>query len=293
VVDADAHWAGGRTHLVQTGDVVDRGPESRRALDLLMRLEREARRAGGRVHALLGNHEVMVMLGDLRYTSAEEIQAFAPAARAHSSQAVSSARTLLETAVPAGQAELREAFGPDGHYGKWLRGHDAIVNIDGALFVHGGISRSVAAIGCPGINHQIRRELTAGFAELSQQPLASAAARPDGPLWFRGLAQEDEATFGQDIDTVLETMRAHHCCRPHDSSSGRVTPRFRRTSHSDRYRNARQLLSTRTRLSARNSPGVFVPRTPLRRHSRGPCAPHRPGERARGAPKGRNVDGDL
>ena len=39
-------WTGGRTHLVQIGDMMDRGPESRKAMELLMSLERQAQRHG-------------------------------------------------------------------------------------------------------------------------------------------------------------------------------------------------------------------------------------------------------
>src|SRR6188768_2119025 len=76
VINNRDRWSGGRTVFVQTGDVVDRGPDSRRALDLLRRLERDAERDGGRVYALLGNHEVMRMVGDWRYVSEREYAAF-------------------------------------------------------------------------------------------------------------------------------------------------------------------------------------------------------------------------
>src|SRR5262245_50081283 len=66
IVDARHHWAGGKTHFVQLGDVLDRGADSRKALDFLKKLQEEAERAGGAVHLLLGNHEVARMLGDLR-----------------------------------------------------------------------------------------------------------------------------------------------------------------------------------------------------------------------------------
>ena len=62
LIDAKRQWSGGTTVLVQTGDVFDRGPKVREALDLLMRLEEEAKRAGGRVESLLGNHEAMNLL---------------------------------------------------------------------------------------------------------------------------------------------------------------------------------------------------------------------------------------
>ena len=65
LLDRSAHWAGGKDVLVQVGDILDRGVEARPVLDLLMRLEKEARPAGGRVIVLLGNHDVMNILGDL------------------------------------------------------------------------------------------------------------------------------------------------------------------------------------------------------------------------------------
>ena len=71
VIDNRNRWIGGRTVLVQTGDILDRGPDSRKAIDLLRRLERDAQRAGGRVVSLLGNHELMRLISDWRYVSAE------------------------------------------------------------------------------------------------------------------------------------------------------------------------------------------------------------------------------
>src|SRR6185295_8738687 len=72
VLDAATHWAGGSTHVVQLGDILDRGDDSRKVLDLVRRLEKEAQAARGQLHLLLGNHEAARMLGDLRLTAAGE-----------------------------------------------------------------------------------------------------------------------------------------------------------------------------------------------------------------------------
>ncbi len=90
LIDANKQWIGGRTILVQTGDVTDRGAGTRAALDLLMSLEKQAAKAGGRVHALLGNHEVMNLTGHMRDASPEIFASF------------------------GGEAATRQAFGPDG-----------------------------------------------------------------------------------------------------------------------------------------------------------------------------------
>jgi hypothetical protein len=70
ILDARDHWAAGHTHVVNLGDLLDRGADSRKVMDLLMRLQGEAQATGGQPHVLLGNHEVMNILGDLRYVEA-------------------------------------------------------------------------------------------------------------------------------------------------------------------------------------------------------------------------------
>ena len=66
VIDAELNWSGAGTHFVLVGDIVDRGPGSRAAMDLLMKLEPQAEAAGGKIHVLIGNHEVMMVIGDVR-----------------------------------------------------------------------------------------------------------------------------------------------------------------------------------------------------------------------------------
>ena len=76
LVDKRGRWAGGETHLVQVGDLPDRGPDTREIIEHISKLAKQAKRAGGHVHSLIGNHEVMNVTGDLRYLHAGEIAAF-------------------------------------------------------------------------------------------------------------------------------------------------------------------------------------------------------------------------
>ena len=222
VIDARDRWAGRDTHLVQTGDVLDRGPESRRVLDLLRRLERDAPKAGGRVLPLVGNHEVMRLLGDLRNVHPSEIDAFRTS---HSSDVRDMMRVPPET--PLGLVEMLKAFSAKGEYGRWIRNGVAAARINGILFVHGGVSARVAPLRCEGINSGIRADLTTGFERMQAAPLDSLAMSEDGPLWYRGLAREPEEMFEPEVEKILAAVGARAIVIGHTvSETGRIHPRF-------------------------------------------------------------------
>ena len=171
ILDGDLAWAGGNTRLVIVGDLVDRGPRSRDVMDLLMRLEGEAITAGGYVHVLFGNHESMNMIGDLRYVSKAEYAAFAADETQEqrdrwfepwvdrTGDGGDELRSRFDSTFPAGFFALREAFGADGKYGKWLLDKAVIAVINGTAFVHGGLSPLVADIGLDGVNRGLKNDL--------------------------------------------------------------------------------------------------------------------------------------
>jgi len=171
VLDSELSWAGGSTNLVIVGDILDRGPKSRAAMDLLMRLEGEAESAGGRVHVLIGNHESMILTGDMRYVSDPEFAAFAkdevPAERARwfdlyvdeQGDDADKLRTEFDQNYPPGYFAMRSAFRPDGIYGQWLLQKNIIVVINATAFVHGGLSPDVTRIGLDGVNETLQKEL--------------------------------------------------------------------------------------------------------------------------------------
>jgi 3',5'-cyclic AMP phosphodiesterase CpdA len=248
IVDEKQRWIAGKTHLVQTGDILDRGSETRPVMELLMRLEGEARKAGGRVHALLGNHEVMNVIGDLRYVSREEYKAFetprsretwdafyrsrAEAARQQAKDAKqgfdeAAFRARFEEQAPLGFVERIQAFSEDGRYGKWLRERRGVLRIDGTVFLHGGLTPETAALGCEAINATVRREITSEIAKTREQPLASLSASENGPFWYRGMAREDETAWLPSLERVLQSIGAHTVVIGHTvTGDGRIKPRF-------------------------------------------------------------------
>lgn len=173
IIDDKLAWSGGTARLVIVGDLLDRGPRSRDAMDLLMRLEPQAQAAGGYIHVLIGNHESMNMLGDMRYVSKQEYAAFAADeteeqrerwARAYVRRQpmprdVPLLRSQFDEEYPPGYFALRKAFGPDGKYGSWLLQKPLIAVINGTAFVHGGLSPVIAEYGLDGVNTTLRGEL--------------------------------------------------------------------------------------------------------------------------------------
>lgn len=242
LVDQRGRWSGGKAHLVQLGDIPDRGADTRKIMDLLMRLEGQARKAGGQVHALIGNHEAMNVYGDLRYTTPEEFAAF----RTDRSEQVRDAffeqhvaelkrhpppeglpafdegyRRRWNQQHPPGYFEHRLAFGPEGRHGKWIRRHNAVVKIDQTVFLHGGVSPKHAGLSLRQINEAVRAELD-DFGRLRGGLLTDE----DGPLWYRGLAQGDEAALAEHVESVLKFLQARRMVIGHTPTPGAVLPRF-------------------------------------------------------------------
>jgi calcineurin-like phosphoesterase family protein len=183
LIDTQNHWTGGKTTFVQTGDLLDRGPKPREVMDLMMALEKEAAQAGGQVLSLLGNHEMMNIMDDLRYVVPVNYASFADGNSEKRQKAAydeytkwrgSHASLLAELPQPMelteaewmarhppGFIEHREAFGPKGEYGRWLRGHAAVAEIDGIIFLHGGIHPDLAKMKLDAMNKRIHDEIKA------------------------------------------------------------------------------------------------------------------------------------
>jgi hypothetical protein len=234
VIDEKDHWAAGKTHLVQTGDVPDRGPDTRKAMDLLMQLEKEADKAGGHVHALIGNHEAMNLSGDLRYTTPAEFAAFANSdserMRAgfwkremkNNPHPDLDAQRKWEEAHPLGWFEQRIAFSSQGKYGQWIRSHNAVVKINDTIYLHGGISPRYVSMPLKQINESVAAELSDVGTMKQEGPVMAT----DGPLWYRGLALENGPAMAAHVDQVLAAYDIKRIVISHTVTAGAIVQRF-------------------------------------------------------------------
>ncbi|HAW96888.1 MAG: hypothetical protein CMJ33_05805 [Phycisphaerae bacterium] len=192
VVDDSGDWIWGDGHLVLNGDMVDRGDRVTELLWLIRRLERQAREAGGRVHYVLGNHESMVMAGDLRYI--------------HPNYRFSTERIGLS---------YDELHGVGTELGRWLRNHNSVVRVGPFLFVHAGYSPELDRLGIE--LDEINRTIRDGLGP----PAWPASARADlrtgliwhqqGPHWYRGYFPQHAERWGgrPDDDSIRAILRRH------------------------------------------------------------------------------------
>ncbi len=182
VVDESLEWSGGNTHLVSLGDLLDRGADSRRVMDLIMSLQTQAIAAGGRVHMVLGNHEMMNLTGDLRYVAPGEYAAFAGEETPEQREdglaliAVAEGAALDESSYPPGFFAHRAAFSAAGIYGSWLLELPSVLVVNDILFAHGGFPLWLNEYSLTEINDRTRQDLRALLEQSA--PLIAEAALP-------------------------------------------------------------------------------------------------------------------
>ena len=248
LIDEELEWIGGTAHLVQNGDIVDRGPDSRKAMDLLMDLEKKAEKAGGRIHLLIGNHEAMNVVGILDLVSDEEYEAFVDRNSKKLSdkafeRAFGDIRTkarragktppLKQTAkqeflekYPLGFIEHRRAFDPKGRYGKWITRHPTAIKINGILFSHGDWSEKFSELDIEEVNETIRKELKGDL------PLEGGMAFDEqSPLQYRGFANVSLTRAAQEVEApriqkVLDNLGATRMVVGHTLTAGVIESRF-------------------------------------------------------------------
>lgn len=257
LIDGENRWTGGDAHLVSVGDLLDRGAESRAAMDLFMRLQQQAALAGGAVHVVPGNHEIMNITDDLRYVAVGEYAAFASDEQQGwrdeafarwlpenqvEGEDEAAARARFQAQFPPGFFAHRRAFAPDGYYGRWIMNLPYIVRVNDSVFVHGGLSERMAGKDGPSINALMRRDLNLYLGQtrkLREQDL------------FGPFADQDER--------FLEAMAAVEAAdkpQPEGEADAEVVPL------EDSGPSAEQLAAQRAYAELQKSP-IFAPDGPL------------------------------
>ncbi len=208
VVTKKMKWRFGKGHLVINGDVFDRGPQVTETLWAIYRLERLAEKKGGKVHLLLGNHEVMVLQKDLRYVNPK--------------YAVTAEHFLK---IP-----LKDMFGPRDVLGRWVRTKNTMMRIGDMLFVHGGLNTAMITgeLHAGLINEIVRTHLDTPRETINANEGLKFIFRGLGPFWYRGMVGDEDVPpqlSETEIDQLLAFYKVKHIIVGH-TTHDRLTTYF-------------------------------------------------------------------
>ena len=190
IMNNSFEWTWGDGHLVFVGDIFDRGDQVTEALWLIYQLEKQAGEKGGAVHLILGNHEIMVLSGNINY--------------------VSDKYQLLSSKLNIDYSML---FGKRTVLGQWLRTKNTIIRINGHLFVHAGLSPVIleSGLGIHEINENVRYFLNHPDREHYGEVDRDMLMGHNGPFWYRGYMEDNhfyKHLPEDDFERVLEHFNA-------------------------------------------------------------------------------------
>ena len=197
VVDINNHWKYDNGHLIIVGDNFDRGDQVLDILWFLFHLQKEAKKAGGKVHLLLGNHEIMVLQGDIRYINK---------------------KYFYTSAIFKNQ--YYHFFRKGSVLGDWVASHKVLASINKNLFVHAGVSNAVLDLNLSleEINNTFTNNLIRAKEEdILKDSLLSLLYKTDGPVWYRGYFKDDNFK-SSDIKSILKRLNQNRIIVGHTSS---------------------------------------------------------------------------
>ena len=185
--------------LLKNNKIIDRGDKVHETLLLVYKLEQQAKKQGGQVHFLLGNHEYMVLHNDLRYIHRKYRH---------------TTRLLRIT--------YDQLYGKNTVLGRWLRSKSTIVKINADYFLHGGISKDfITTTGFSSDSiHQVNATMRAAIdrtkEEMKLTDFYTTYFSSKGPVWYRGYFYDNlEET---EIDDILHSLDSKHIVVGHCSN---------------------------------------------------------------------------
>lgn len=178
VIDEEYNWTFGNGHLIFVGDMFDRGNNVTECLWLVYRLESQAVAQGGKIHFVMGNHDMMNLTGNFSYVAQKYF---------------TNAQLIGET--------LESLYENDSELGRWLRTKNLIERVGPFIFVHGGISTDVQALNLSydEINYWGRYRMDSTC--VTNECNIVNGGSDYGIYWYRGMADEDLTQ--QQLDSIV------------------------------------------------------------------------------------------
>jgi len=186
VIDKNLNWTFGKGHLVLVGDFVDRGFSTTQVLWFIYKLEQEAKKQGGHVHFIIGNHELYNMQGKYESASYKYYGVASILGKQH-----------------------HDLYNQHSFIGKWMASKNTLERINGNLFAHGGIAPDLAAYDVT-INkvNQINRANYRHpyFPKANESVEQLILSNKKGICWYRGYFNDDLSQ--EDVEKGIDMFDA-------------------------------------------------------------------------------------
>ena len=178
IIDKNFNWTFENNHLILVGDFFDRGLNVTECLWLIYKLEDEAEKQGGKVHFILGNHEMMNLKGQLKYV-----------------------RDKYQENADTLKVDYEKWYSQNSELGKWLRTKNAVEKIGNLLFVHAGIRKDFPKnYSIQQINENTRKSIDKQFQKDEQKN--DIFIGNESQIWYRGISTEKESQ--QEVENTLK-----------------------------------------------------------------------------------------
>lgn len=202
VIDSNFNWTFGNGHLVLVGDFVDRGSQVTEVLWLIYSLEEKAKAAGGYVHYILGNHEILNLSSDLRYVNPKY---FHDAKLMH--------------------INYEKLFDKNSEIGRWLRTKNVMEKIGNLVFVHGGISAELQNLGLSisRINQLARTYYEMGNELSMDETVNTIMSSKVGPFWYRGYYKNNYSVTPEQLDNIISKFSVSHIITGHTIAADTIS----------------------------------------------------------------------
>jgi len=211
-IDDTGGWVGGDLTLVQLGDILDRGDDASEILDRFDELSEQARAAGGKVHLLNGNHELMNVKLDLRYVTLGGYLDLLPEGRRDP-------ETATPQDVVEAVGERVRAYRPGGVMALRMSRRNVISIIGDTVFVHGGVLPHIVDYGVERLNQEAR-DWIRGDRQCPPEPLLGT----NGPVWSRHYSDEPDGDDCRLLETTLQRLGARRMVVGHTVQEGGPSP---------------------------------------------------------------------
>ena len=216
VIDEKMNWIFGDGHLVLVGDFVDRGKNVTQCLWLIYKLEEQAKAAGGFVHFILGNHEIMTFKPRIRYMEDKYIAV---------AQQVSGEKDPTK-AFKLFQSRESELI-------RWMKTKNTVVKIGDILFTHAGISSELIEkkYTIEKINNIARDQIDEMLnPEYEYNESSKFIFGRTGPLWYRGLVTDYKDYYKKitedSLNKILTYFEVKHIAIGHTIIDDNITTDF-------------------------------------------------------------------